>query len=27
VAQIINNAIAVKKGTDLVHIVNPKKGY
>ena len=27
VAQIVNNAIAVKKGTDLVHVVDSKKGY
>ena len=27
VAQIVNNAIAVKEGTDLVHVVDSKKGY
>ena len=27
VAQIINNAKAVKEQTDLVHVVDPKKGY
>ena len=27
VTQIVNNAIAVEKGTDLVHVVDPKKGY
>lgn len=27
VAQIVNNAIAVEKGTDLVNVVDPKKGY
>ena len=27
VDQIIKNATAVKKGTDLVHVVDPKKGY
>ena len=27
VSQIVKNAIAVEKGTDLVHAVDPKKGY
>ena len=27
VAQILNNARAVKNGNDLVHVVDPKKGY
>ena len=27
VAQIVNNVIAVDKGIDLVHVVDPKKGY
>ena len=27
VVQILNNATALKKKTDLVHLVNPKKGY